>query len=288
MRKLFIISLLFIPLVLHGATPALPPSKELKALVFDSLFAFNKAVQDKSFATFHEERLSSAFRKQYSVEKFTSTFQVFLDKGYDISNIAKSDPVFDAPPAIDSDGVLVLKGHYPTKPNKVSFKLSYVYESSAWKILSINVQVVPVVESKVPAENELKKLTLDSLLLFNVAIQTKNFTDFYDKIAKLWQKEITPDKLRSIFQSFIDQKINISSIARLEPTFEGTPSVNDDGFLVIKGFYPTQPSYVYFQLKYAYEDDSWKLVGINVEVKPPADKSDKTGKKDKEKDDDDD
>jgi hypothetical protein len=290
MRKILILSLVFVPLMLQGATPTLPSDKDLKALVFDSLFAFNKGVKDKSFATFHEERLSSAFRKQYPLDKFTSTFQVFLDKNYDISNIAKSDPVFDVPPAIDSDGVLAVKGHYPTKPNRVSFKLGYVYESSAWKILSINVQVVPVVENtgKVPAETELKKLTLDSLLLFNVAIQTKNFTDFYGKIAKLWQKEITPDKLRGIFQSFIDKKINISSIARLEPSFEGTPAVNDDGFLVVKGSYPTEPSQVFFQLKYAYEDEAWKLVGINVEVKPTATKSDKTGKKEKEKDDDDD
>src|SRR4029077_8595775 len=93
MRKLLILSLLFAPLVLHGATPKLPPDKELKALAFDSLFAFNKAVQEKSFAKFHEERLSSQFREQYPLEKFTGTFQAFIDKGYDISNIAKSEPV---------------------------------------------------------------------------------------------------------------------------------------------------------------------------------------------------
>src|SRR5450432_3301091 len=143
MRKLLILSLLFIPLVLQGETPKLPKDKELKALAFDSLFAFNKAVQKKSFAQFHEERLSSEFRKQVPLEKFTATFQVFIDKGYDISNIAKSEPVFDIPPAIDSDGLLVLKGHYPTRPNKVTFKLTYVYESSAWKLLGINVQATP-------------------------------------------------------------------------------------------------------------------------------------------------
>jgi hypothetical protein len=290
MRKSLILSLLLIPLILRGETPKLPSDKELKALAFDSLFAFNKAVQDKSFAKFHEERLSPVFQKQFPLAKFTAAFQVFLDKGYDISNIAKSEPVFDTPPAIDSDGLLVLKGHYPTKPNKVTFKLTYVYEASAWKLLGINVQVVPAVENtgKVPADKELKKLALDSLLLFNVAIQTKNFENFYDKIAKLWQKEITPPKLLEIFQSFIDKKINISSIAKLDPTFDGTPAVNEDGFLALKGSYPTQPSKLLFQLKYAYEDDSWKLVGINVEVKPIADKADKKDKDKKTNDDDDD
>jgi hypothetical protein len=290
MRKLLILSLLLLPLLLHGATPKLPPDRELRALAFDSLFAFNKAVQEKSFAQFHEERLSSQFREKFPLDKFTATFQVFIDKGYDISNIAKSEPVFDTPPAIDNDGLLVLRGHYPTRPNKVTFKLTYVYESSAWKLLGINVQAIPVVQNagKVPTGKELKKLALDSLLLFNVAIQTKSFDDYYEKIAKLWQKEVTPEHLLQIFQSFIDKKINIALIVREEPVFAGTPAVNEDGLLVVKGSYPTQPSKVFFELKYVYEDESWKLAGIKVQVKPTtADKGDKKNKEEKTDEEDD-
>lgn len=286
MRKLLILSLLLLPLVLHGATPKMPPDKELKALAFDSLFAFNKAVQEKSFAKFYEERLSPQFQKQFSVEKFTGIFQTFIDKGYDISNIAKSEPVFDVPPAIDSDGLLVLKGHYPTKPNKVTFKLTYISEASAWKILGINVQATPSVENtgEVPTNKEVKKLALDSLLLFNVAIQTKDFDNFYTKIAKLWQKEITPGELLRIFRPFTEQNANISLIAKEQPDFDKIPTVNDDGILVLKGSYPTQPNKVFFELKYVFEDESWKLVGINVQMKPGDDAPPKKGKEKKAKD----
>ena len=276
MRKLVILSLLLIPLLLQAETAKLPKDKELKTLEFDSLFAFNKAVQAKNFAQFHQEQLSSQFQKQVPLDKFTAAFQVFIDKGYDISNIAKSEPIFDVPPAIDSDGLLVLKGHYPTQPNRVTFDLTYIYESPAWKLLGLNVKATPFVANtgKMPTDKDLKTLALDSLLLFNTAIQTKSFENFYVKIAKLWQKEVTPAKLLEIFQSFIDKEINIAPIAKLEPTFEETPTVNEDGFLVIKGSYPTQPSKVVFQLKYVYEDENWKLVGINVQVKPTADKAD--------------
>src|SRR5688572_9634988 len=140
MRKLLVLSLLLLPFVLQAQTSKLPPEKELRALVFDSLFAFNKAVQKKDFAEFHEQRLSPQFRKQFPLAKFTAAFQVFIDKGYDISNIANSEAVIDVPPAIDNEGLLVLKGHYPTRPNKVTFKLTYINESSAWKLLGINVQ----------------------------------------------------------------------------------------------------------------------------------------------------
>jgi hypothetical protein len=285
MRKLLILSLLLLPLVLQGATPKMPPDKELKALVFDSLFAFNKAVQEKSFAKFYEERLSPQFQKQFPLEKFTAIFQAFIDKGYDISNIAKSEPVFDVPPAIDNDGLLVLKGHYPTKPNKVTFKLTYIYEASAWKIMGINVQAAPSVENtgEVPTANEVKKLALDSLLLFNVAIQTKSFDNFYAKISQLWQKEVTPADLLQIFRGFIDQNVNIALIVKEKPAFDETPAVNSDGILVLKGSYPTQPNKVFFELKYVFEDESWKLVGINVRVKPAADAPPKKGKEKKAK-----
>jgi hypothetical protein len=287
MRKLLILPLLLLPLVLQGATPKVPADKELKALVFDSLFAFNQAVQKKDFTQFHEERLSSPFRKQFPLAKFTAAFQIFLDKDYDISNIAKSEPVFDAPPAIDSDGLLVVKGQYPTRPNKVTFNLTYMQESSAWKLMGINVQVIPFVENtgKVPSDKELKALALDSLLSFNDALQTNSFEKFYKQIAKLWQKEVTPEKLLQIFQPFIDKEVDISPIARLTPTFAKAPAVNDDGLLVLQGSYPTRPSTVSFDLKYVYEDESWKLAGINVQVKPTGDKADK---KDAEKKDDDD
>lgn len=283
MRKLLILSLLFLPLTVRGETSKLPPEKELKALALDTLLAFNKAVQEKSFTQFHKERLSPLFQKQFPLEKFTAAFQIFIEKGYDISSIAKAEPVFDAPPAIDSDGVLVLKGHYATRPNRVTFKLSYVREGSSWKVLGINAQVVPFVENTatVPSDKDLRGLALDSLLSFNKAIQAKSFESFYGRIANLWRKETTPEKLLVIFQAFVDQKVDIAPIAKLEPAFDGAPAINDDGFLVLKGSYPTKPSKVSFELKYVYEDDAWKLVGINVQVKPPEEKS--AGKKGEDK-----
>ena len=56
-------------------------------------------------------------------------------------------------------------------------------------------------------EAELKKLTDATLLSFNGAVQSQDFTAFYESTAKLWQKETSPDKLKAAFKSFIDKKI---------------------------------------------------------------------------------
>lgn len=277
MRKRIILSLLLLPLVVRGEAPQLPNDKELKALVLDTLIAFNQAVQEKNFAKFHQERLSPQLRKDFTLNRFTKAFRVFVDKGYDISNIATSEPVFDLPPVINGEGLLVLKGYYPTHPNKVTFKLTYIKENEppAWKVAGINVQATPPDTGKVPTDRELKALAIDSLLLFNVAIQTKSFEDFYRHTAKLWQKEVTPEKLSEAFKSFTDKGVNIAPNAKVEPAFEGTPVVNDEALLVLKGSYPTQPNQVLFELKYANEDGSWKLAALNVNLKPSADQTEK-------------
>ena len=101
--------------------------------------AFNKAVQDKSFADFHKE-CATQFREEVSVEKFNEAFKEFMDKGVDISAIEKVDPVFDAPAKVDPDGVLALNGSYPGKP-VVAFQLKYVFEDDMWKLIAINVNL---------------------------------------------------------------------------------------------------------------------------------------------------
>lgn len=285
MRKLFLVSLILTPLVLHGETPRMPADKELKTLVLDSLSDFDTAVQKKDFAQFYEQRLSPQFKKQFPLDKFAAAFQEFIEKGYDISNIAQSEPVFDVPPAINSDSLLVLEGHYPTKPNKVTFKLTYLNESAAWKLMGINVRATPSVENTgtIPSKKELTKLVRDSLLQFSEAIQSGDFEDFYIDTAKIWQKEASPEKLLEIFQPFVDQKVDLTPIERVEPVFDEAPAINDDGLLATKGSFPAKPSKVFFDLKFVYEDDSWKLVSINVRLA-----GDKAATKERKKEGDDD
>src|SRR5205085_10249639 len=117
-------------------------------------------------------------------------------KGYDIGDIVIVETVLEPPPALNADGLLTMKGYYPTRPNKVNFGLTFVNESSAWKPKGINVQVLPFAENPTPKSrplppprNELKKLVSDSILLLSDAIQRQDFHEFYNQTAKIWKKE---------------------------------------------------------------------------------------------------
>jgi hypothetical protein len=120
----------------------------------------------------------------------------------------------------------------------------------------------------IPPEKELKKLALDTLLLFNDAVQTRNFKAFHAKLGPAWKKETTPRRLQEIFHEFVDKNIDFADIADVDPNFDGFPSIDKNGWLVFKGHYTLPASDVLFEVKYENEEASWKLVALNVQTKP--------------------
>lgn len=120
----------------------------------------------------------------------------------------------------------------------------------------------------IPSDKEIRKLTLDTLLLFNDAVQAKSFKDFYAKLGPAWKKETSPAQLMDIFKVFVEKKIEFSDIDYVEPTFDATPALDGNGWLVAKGKYGLEGRDILFELKYENDQSSWKLAAINVEARP--------------------
>jgi hypothetical protein len=121
--------------------------------------------------------------------------------------------------------------------------------------------------AEVPEDSELKSMTERSILSFGRAVKKQDFSEFYDEIAEVWQKQTSPKKLLQSFEDFLDKKIDIPrAIEEKEPVFNHAAKINSDDVLLIKGYYPTTPNRVVFELKYLQEDDEWKLAGIDVNL----------------------
>lgn len=101
-----------------------PPESELKSMTLDSLLSFNDGVQDKDFSDFYKE-LSALWKEQTTPAKLKELFSDFIEKEIDIAPIKKLQPVFNKDAKVNSDGMLVIAGYYPTTPKRVVFELKY-------------------------------------------------------------------------------------------------------------------------------------------------------------------
>ena len=267
--KFTAITLLMFPLLASPAFAAakVPSDAELEKLVRESLLGFNKAVQANDFTGFHKE-ISKLWQDQITPAKLGEIFKTFVEQKIDLAFITESKAVFPKRATIDGDGVLIAEGNYPTTPNKVDFRLKYIQEKNAWKLIGVKVNVLPAgaADAKMPEEKELRALVMDSLDDFNDALQAKSFVAFYRQVSALWQKQTTPEKLQGNFQSFIDKEVDLSPVLKLEPRYDEPPAINEDGLLEVKGSFATRTDKVGFQLAYLFEGDAWKLVKINVKI----------------------
>ncbi|MCA1659987.1 MAG: hypothetical protein LC642_05550 [Verrucomicrobiaceae bacterium] len=120
----------------------------------------------------------------------------------------------------------------------------------------------------VPPAQELRTLVDDSIVAFNQAVQTQDFTGFHKRISKVWQEQITPAQLKERFQVFIEQKIDLSFTKAVQPAFLEPPAIDSDGVLTLEGRYPTEPYQVDFRFQYVQEKSAWRLLGVKLNVVP--------------------
>ena len=121
-------------------------------------------------------------------------------------------------------------------------------------------------QNKVPSERAVEVLVKTSLLSFNDANITGNYSVLHDKLSKPFRQEYPPEKLKEAFKEFSEKNIDIELIAALKPTYEPLPSIDSEGKLVVKGYFPTEPIRVNFNLAFIPSDGEWKLIRLNVKL----------------------
>ena len=122
-------------------------------------------------------------------------------------------------------------------------------------------------KAQIPSDDELQDIVKKTLLDFNDALKKEDFTDFHATISKVWQKQTTPEKMKSNFQSFIDGDADLSDIRSMKANFTSPAEITRSTgvkTLETSGSYPTTPNASTFELKYIAEGKEWKLIGLKV------------------------
>ncbi len=117
-----------------------PDPKEVNKLIETHLLMFDEAIEAGSFDGFYE-RVSRAWQKQLTKGQLTREFQPFIDKKIRLTAIRGKEPVLDEPVALTTDGLVIVKGYYDTKPYRVLFLLKFIYELPKWRLFGMDVSI---------------------------------------------------------------------------------------------------------------------------------------------------
>ncbi|HEY6024308.1 MAG TPA: hypothetical protein VIV34_09045 [Pseudolabrys sp.] len=145
---------------------------------------------------------------------------------------------------------------------------------SALAVMGALLLVAPAgAENTVPSAPLQEILIKTSLLTFNDANLTGNYSVMHAKLAKAFRDKTTPDRLKQAFKGFADQKIDFSLIAAMPPVASGEAKIDEQrNALVLRGYFATKPSRVSYELYFLPSEGEWKLAQIDVKVRKPDEK----------------
>ncbi|WP_409723364.1 hypothetical protein [Pseudorhodoplanes sp.] len=131
---------------------------------------------------------------------------------------------------------------------------------------------IPAHAQKAPEAPEADRqevLIKTTLLTFNDANLTQNYDVLHARLSKQFRDQFPPERLKEVFKPFVEQKIDIETIAVKVPIPAKNAAVDERGVLSLVGHFDIMPSHVFYDLAYVMSEGDWKPIKINVNVRPP-------------------
>ena len=119
-----------------------PRADILEVMVKSALMTFNDANLTGNYGLLNE-RMHVEFRQQAPPDRLASIFAAFRSNKIDIAPLLAHKLVYEEPPTIDPNGLLVAKGYLETRPWRTSFDLAWRRAGDLWWLWRINVRVRP-------------------------------------------------------------------------------------------------------------------------------------------------
>jgi hypothetical protein len=159
------------------------------------------------------------------------------------------------------NGSVTLGGSFKRRSGGlVPLDVTLVKEGKDWRVTAFRGQV--------PERAVILGMVRTSLRAFNAAVRAGDFAAFHKTLAKPFREQYSAQRLKDVFQVFIDKKIDLRAALDLDPVFKPDPAIGPHQTLRVAGYFPSTPSRLHFDLKYVPEGGAWKLIAISVNVKP--------------------
>jgi hypothetical protein len=138
---------------------------------------------------------------------------------------------------------------------------------SAFAVLLTMSFFTPAYSAPVPTDEEQEILIKTTLMTFNDANLTNNYSVLYAKASKPFRAQITVEKLVDAFKVYRDKEVNLESIVAADMDPGNKSTINADGVLNMKGKFKDDDKRIGFDLKFVDENGTWKMIAINVTYK---------------------
>ena len=125
----------------------------------------------------------------------------------------------------------------------------------------------PARAADIPSDDDQDVLVRSTLMTFNDANMTGNYSVMIAKSSKQFQAQITPEKLGSSLEAFRTGKLFFEEIVTADYDSQEKAKIDPDGALVLAGVLKGDLWQVKYNLRFVMNETAWKLLGFNVDCK---------------------
>jgi hypothetical protein len=127
------------------------------------------------------------------------------------------------------------------------------------------VSLAPAFAVDIPDDDDQDILIRNTLMTFNDANLSGNYSVFVAKASKEFQSQFTAEKMASAFEAFSKNKADLSGLVTAD--YDSYEKARFDGKeLVLVGVFKTDDFEVKYNLRFLQNDDVWKISSINVDA----------------------
>lgn len=124
----------------------------------------------------------------------------------------------------------------------------------------------PAAAPSAPAPDPLlvSRLVWSSLAALDHANRTGNYSVLRDLGAPEFQANNNAAHLAQVFQGFREQRIDLTSVLLVTPSYEFEPAIVQGGLLRVRGIFPLRPVAIRFDLLFQQINAQWRIFAIAV------------------------
>jgi len=127
------------------------------------------------------------------------------------------------------------------------------------------VSLAPAFAVDIPDDDDQDILIRATLMTFNDANLSGNYSVFMAKASQEFQAQFTAEKMASAFEPFSKNKVDLGDVVIAD--YDSYEKARLDGnALVLAGVFKTDDMEVKYNLRFLRNDDAWKVSSINVDA----------------------